>query len=102
MENQDFKISIKTIWFLVIGNFLLTTLGAFATIEHWEFSQIYLTIGLMLFFSTWILVLSDIVKNKIYNKAFWISTMFIMPTISPIFYLIQRNKLLRLGQKSEH
>ncbi|WP_277875413.1 PLDc N-terminal domain-containing protein [Aequorivita sp. KMM 9714] len=53
----------------------------------------------MLFFSTWIIILSDMVKNKIYNKTFWIMTMFILPFISPIFYLIQRNRLIRLGQK---
>ena len=99
MENQDFKIGIKTVWLLVIGNFFLTVLGALAKIQHWEFSQFFLTVGLMLFFSTWIIILSDIVKNKIYNRTFWILTMFIMPTIATIFYLIQRNKLLRLGQK---
>ncbi len=95
MKNQDFKISIKIIWFLVIGNFLLTTYGAFAMIQHWEYSQIYLTIGLMIFFSTWIIVLSDMSKNEIYNKTFWILSMFYLPSIAPIFYLIQRNKLLK-------
>ena len=99
MKNQDFKIDIKTIWFLVIGNFLLTVLGGIAKIQHWEYSQFFLTAGLMLFFSTWIIILSDMVKNKIHNKTFWILTMFIMPFISTIFYLIQRNKLMRLGQK---
>ena len=99
MDNRDFKIGIKTVWFLVIGNLLLTFIGAIAKIKHWEFSQIFLTVGLMLFFSTWVIILSDMVKNKIYNKTFWILTMFIMPTIATIFYLIQRNRLLRLGQK---
>ncbi len=99
MNNQDFKISFKTVWFLVVGNILLTVFGAFAKIQHWEYSQILLTIGLMLFFSTWVIILSDIVKNKIYNKTFWIITMFIMPSIATIFYMIQRNKLIRLGEK---
>ena len=99
MENKDLKISIKTVWSLVIGNLLLTIFGALAKIQHWNFLQVYLTIGLMLFFSTWIIVLSDMVKNKIYKKTFWILTMFIMPFIATIFYLIQRNMLLRLGQK---
>ena len=99
MKNRDFKIDIKTVWFLVIGNFLLTIFGALAKIQHWEYSQFFLTVGLMLFFSTWIIILSDMIKNKIYNKSFWILTMFIVPFISTIFYLIQRNKLLRLGQK---
>ena len=99
MENQDFKIGTKTIWFLIIGNFLLTALGALAKIQHRELSQFFLSFGLMLFFSTWIIVLSDMIKNKIYNKTFWILTMFVMPTIAAIFYLFQRDKLLRLGQK---
>lgn len=99
MENKDFKIGVKTVWLLVIGNLFLTIIGALAKIQHWEFSQIFLTVGLVIFFSTWIIILSDMVKNKIYNKTFWILTMFIIPSIATIFYLIQRNKLLRLGQK---
>lgn len=100
MNNQDFKISFKTVWFLVVGNILLTVFGAFAKIQHWNYSQILLTIGLMLFFSSWVIILSDMVKNKIYNKTFWIITMFIMPSIATIFYMIQRNKLIRLGGKN--
>jgi|SRR5690554_3525193 len=99
MENQNFKIEIKTVKILVIGNFLLTIICAFAKIQHWEFSEIFLTVGLMLFFSTWIIIFSDMMKNKIYNKTFWIMTMFILPSIGTIFYLFQRNKLLRIGQK---
>lgn len=99
MENQDFKIGIKTMWFLVVGNLLLISFGAVAKIQQWEFSQIFLTVGLMLFFTTWIIIFSDMVKRKIYNKTFWIMTMFLMPFLSTIFYLIQRNKLIRLGQR---
>ena len=99
MKNVDFKISFKAVWFLVIGNILLTVIGAFAKIQHWDYFQFFLTVGLMLFFSTWVIILSDMVKNKIFNKTFWIMTMFIMPPIASIFYMIQRNKLIRLGQK---
>lgn len=99
MENQDLKIDIRTVWFLVIGALLLITLGALAKIQHWEFTQIFLTVGLMLFFAAWVIILSDMVQNKIYNKAFWVITMFITPPISVFFYLVQRNRLLRLGQK---
>lgn len=97
MENQNFKIDINIVWALVIGNFLLTIIGTFAKINHWDFSQIFLTIGLIFFFSTWIIILNDMVKNKIYHKTFWVITMFITPSITAFFYLIQRNKLLRLG-----
>jgi len=95
MKNKDFKISKEIVWLLVIVNFLLTIVGAFAKIQQWEFSQIFLTMGLMFFFTTWIIVLSDMIKNKMYNKTFWILTIFIIPTFAAIFYLIRRNKLLK-------
>ncbi len=99
MENQDLKINTRTVWILVIGNFLLTIIGALAKIAHWEFSQIFLIAGLMFFFSAWIIIFSEMVRNKIYNKTFWVMTMFIMPWIAIILYLIQRKKLIRLGKK---
>jgi len=94
MENQDFKVSIKTVWGLVIGNLIFTIVGAFAQIQHWEFSQLLLTICLIFFFSTFIIILSDILKNKVYNKTFWVISMFILPSISPIFYILRRSKLI--------
>ena len=99
MENNNFKISIITVWVLAIGNILLTIVGALAKIQHYEFSQLLLISGLTLFFSTWLIVISDMLKNKIYNKIFWIMTMFTLPHISSIFYLIQRDRLIRLADK---
>lgn len=99
MENQDFKVSIKTVWCLVIGNFIFSIVGAFANIQHWEFYEVLLTISLILFFSTFIIVLSDIIKIKVYNKTFWVMSMFILPTISPIFYIIRRSKLIQHESK---
>lgn len=97
MKNQDFRISYKVMWLLVTINVFFTILGASARIFHLEYSQIMMTIGLMLFLSAWLIILSDMVKNKIYNKTFWIMSMFILPTISPLFYMIQRNKLMIIG-----
>ena len=100
MKTQEFKVSFSTVWFLAIGNLLLPIVGALAKIMHWEHSQILLTAGLMIFFSTWIIILSDMVKNKIYNKTFWIISMFIIPTLAAVFYLVQRKKLIRIVQKN--
>lgn len=99
MKHQDLRIGIKAVWFLIGANLVLTIFGAIAKIQHWQFSQILLSMALILFFSTWIIILSDMVKNHLYNKTFWILTMFILPFISPIFYLTQRKRLIRLGQK---
>ncbi len=102
MEKQDFRIDLNTVWVLVIGNILLTIIGALFKILHWEFSQLLLITGMIFFFSSWIIILSDMAKNKIYNKTFWILSMFILPMISGIFYMIMRNKLIRLGGKFDN
>ncbi len=100
METNDFGIGIKTVWVLVIGNILLTIAGALVKIQQWGFSQLLFTGALILFFSIWIIVISDMLKNKIYNKTFWIMSIFIIPYITPIFYLIQRNKLISVCKKT--
>ena len=99
MKNQDLTIDVRLIWLLVLGSIVFISLGVLAKVLHWEFSTIYLLIGLVFTFSSWVILLSDMVKSKIYNKTFWIISMFLMPSIASIFYLIQRNRLLRLRQK---
>ena len=99
MKQRAINIDIGMLWFFMLSSLLLTLVGAVAKVQHWEHHQIFLTIGLMLFFLTWIIVFIDMVKNNIYNKIFWILTMLIMPFIAVFFYLIQRERLLRLGQK---
>lgn len=101
MKKIDFKISFKTLRVLVIGNILLTFVAIFAKTYDWNYSQFFLTVGLILLFLTWAIILSDLVKNKIYNKPLWMIGMFIMPVIAIIFYMFQRNKLIRLGQRLE-
>ena len=98
MKNKDFKISIKTIWILVIVSSIFTFIGALAKIQHSEFSQLLLFSGLILLLLIWAIVLSDIIENKIYNKTFWLMSMFIIPPIALIVYLIRRKKLIELGR----
>lgn len=97
MNNRDFRLSFKTVWFLVIGNFLFTFFGTLAKLQHWDHAEVYLMIGVILFFQTWLIILIDMVKNKIRNKNFWIITMFIIPSLVPIFYMIQRDKLIEIS-----
>jgi len=97
MDNQDFKVNIKTLWGLFISHLLVILLGSFAKLYHWDISQALLTLGLMLFFSVWVITLSDILKTRIFNRSFWIMGMFITPPIAILFYLIRRNRLLKLG-----
>ena len=99
MKNQDFKINFKTVWVIVIASILLTIAGVYFRLESWEYSNILLGTALILTFFTWVIILSDIVKNKIYNKSFWLMIMIFMPSIAPLFYMIQRNRLIATRER---
>lgn len=98
MENPDFKVSYMAVLAMFIGHTLITVLGAFATIQHWDFAQFFLIAGLVLLLFTWIIIFSDMVRSRIYNRTFWILIMFIIPWIAMIVYMIQRNRLMRLEE----
>jgi hypothetical protein len=99
MESFHFKISNKTIWAIVASIFVLTGLAAIATLQHWEFVHILFTAAIIIFFLTWIIIFGDMLTQKPYNQTFWIMSMFILAPLTMIFYLFQRNKLIRLAQK---
>lgn len=88
MINQDFRIGSRIVWFLILANLILTIAGSFAKILNWEHSQLFLIIGLILFFSTWIIILGDMISNNIYNRTFWLMSMFIIPVIAVYGYMI--------------
>ncbi|MFW5835369.1 MAG: hypothetical protein ACOCU3_00290 [bacterium] len=98
MENPDFRISYMAVWALIIGQTLLTLFGAFAKSQHWDQSQFFLTAGLVISLLSWIIILNDMLVNKIYNRLFWIITMFAIPWITMIVYMIQRSRLMRLEE----
>jgi len=102
MENQDFEIGIKTIWFVVIGSVLFSIAGAFARLKHWEYSQVILSIGLIFYLATLVIMVRDINRSKIHDKEFWIMFMFIVPYISPILYITRRTKMIKLRRKFGH
>lgn len=47
----------------------------------------------------WLYLFIDIIRNKIYNKQFWILSMIIILPLASLIYLIQREHLIRLGTK---
>ncbi len=95
MENKVFRVSINLVWILAIGGILLIIVGAEAKLHHWGFEYWLLLVGSILSFATWIVVISDMVKSKIYNKTFWIMSMFIFMPVAVVVYLFHRNKLFR-------
>jgi NADH:ubiquinone oxidoreductase subunit 6 (subunit J) len=102
MENQDFEIGIKTIWSLVIGSLLFTIGGMFAKIQHWEYAQVILSIGLIFYLATFVIMVRDINRSKIHDKELWIMFMIVAPYISPILYISRRAKMIKLRKKFGH
>jgi len=102
MGNQDFEISIKTIWFVVIGSVLFAIAGVFARFKQWEYSYVILTVSLIFYMTTLVIMLRDINRSKIHDKDFWIMFMFIVPYISPILYITRRTKMIQLRRKFGH
>jgi len=102
MENQDFEIGIKTIWFVVIGSVLFTIAGAFARFKQWEYSNVILIVSLIFYMTTLVIMIRDINRSKIRDKGFWIMFMFIVPYISPILYLTRRTKMIKLRRQFGH
>lgn len=47
----------------------------------------------------WIIIFVDILNNKIYNKVFWIMSMFILSTLAIVVYPFIRERLISLGEK---
>jgi len=99
MENNDLRVSINLVWVLAIGGILLIIVGAEAMLHHWGFEYWPLLVGRFLFIATWIVVISDMARSKIYNKTFWIMSMFIFIPITVLVYLFHRDRLLKWGAK---
>lgn len=97
MKNKQFIYNPKIIWIYLISSYLLIFVGALAKLEGWGFSQSALTAGIILFFLTWLIIVIDIVKTSILNKTFWIISIILLPQIASLFYMILRNRLIRLG-----
>jgi hypothetical protein len=94
---KNFQISAKAVWIILIAGLCLSTFGIFADSQSLLLSEQILSIGGTLFFSSWVIVMLELVNNKVYNRTFWILSMIFLAPFAMIFYLIQREKLFRLG-----
>ena len=81
------------VYILLIAGIILGVLGAVNKI-----STYYYQAGVAMFSIGWMIVFFDILKNKIYNKQFWVLSMFFVMPVTPIIYLIRRESLLSTGE----
>jgi len=102
MKNRNFTLSTTFIWIMVIISLILTIIGALAIIRQWQLVDSQWIIGFALLILAWAIIIIDMNRNGIFNKRFWILSMLIIPSITSIFYLIQRKKLIELGKEFRH
>ncbi len=77
------------VYILLIVGIILGVLGVVNKILIYQY-----LVGVGMFAIGWIIVLFDMLKNKIYNKQFWVLSMFFVMPVTPIIYLIRRKKLI--------
>lgn len=98
--NKYLIIGRPTAWAIAIINLGFAVYQILNVLLKWGqdlsmLSNVYwiiLTIGIVLF-------INDILYSKVYQKWFWVLSIIILAPITPIYYLFQRDKLIRLGEK---
>lgn len=89
MENIEFSRSDRTTWLLVFGGLVFIAARVVLKIEHWGYPEIFLTFGMALYFFLLVFIISDILKKKNKHKVLWIISMFLLPAVAPIIYMIR-------------
>ena len=102
MGKNQFIYNSKIIWIYLIAAYLLKIYGYVGEYVTLEYSGTISMAGNILLILTWLVILIDMIKTKLFNKMFWIIFMFVLAPITPLFYMIQRNKLIRLGNSFEN
>lgn len=99
MRKKFFTLNATFIWIVVIVSLVLTLMGLVAMIQQWQLVSGWWIAGFAFLLLTWIAIIIDMKRNEIFNKRFWILSMLIIPSVTSVFYLIQRKKLIALGKE---
>lgn len=80
-------------WILVICHLSFISAGIVFKLFHWELWQPLLFIGVLSLFASWTVLFIEILRNRFSNKTLWILSMFVLPSVSPVVYLMRREKI---------
>lgn len=96
MKNKYYILFIKV---LVVITYLILIIYLLKYFEYlsFDFKLFKIILGMVILLS--ITLATDALRNRVYNKWFWAWSLFMMPLIGAPFYLLQRNKLIRLNEK---
>lgn len=98
--NKNLIIGRPTAWLIAILNLGVAIFQFLNLVIGWEYD---ITLYINAYYTSLIVGIvifaNDILYNKVYQKWFWLLSVIILAPITPVFYLFQRNKLIRLGER---
>ncbi len=99
MEYSAFKLNYKFVWAIVISSVLFSIIVLISFFQQWAVPQVVNHSAIILSAAAWLIVIGDMAYRKFYHKSFWVIFMVLFPSITPIVYLFQREKLERIESK---
>lgn len=98
--SKNLTIGRLTAWAIALINLAVAIFQFLNIVLKWEYD---ITMYTNAYWTTLILSIvifaNDIMYNKVYQKWFWLLSVVILAPITPVFYLFQRSKLIRLGER---
>ena len=99
MDYSAFKINHKLVWAIVLGSVIFSLVALISIFQQWAVPQVVYHDAIILSAAAWPIVIGEMVYRKFYHKQFWIIFMILFPSITPLIYLFQREKLQRIESR---
>jgi hypothetical protein len=97
METSQLKLPVALLWIMILSPLILFNIAAFQLLKGNDtLVAPFVITGIVIGVIAWIIILVHIIRNPIPNKTFWILSMFFVPLIAEIVYLIRRKTLLNM------
>lgn len=94
MMKHPLLLPRKYLLSIAILGLLIILLGAIFRITHWDFfgvsGRVFIVVGTVISFFPWIIVMIDVIKNRMQNWILWIFCLFLFGNIATIIYLLNR------------
>ncbi len=97
MADNNLKVGLKTAWILALVHLILACFIIIKNTINFNIDLnsciiVYLTLNFVII----LVFANDMHLNNIRNRWFWMYSLFVLVPITPVPYLIQRRKLIKL------
>ena len=96
MEYSAFKLNQKLVWAIVISSLIFSIIAMISLFQQWAVPEVINHAAIILSAASWLIVIGDMAYRTFYHKSLWVVFMILFPSITPLIYLFQREKLQRI------